>query len=158
MIKALLFTVWMIANPAHVSMSTIEHVTGTDSLKVLLMMDYSLFLKDYQTIDDDRDLGRFSDPGAFPVTFINNYIRAKLKIVVNNKELSGKLLHSDRNGNDITFRLFYRCDRKPRTITISNNILMSLYSDQVNMTIIKIGNLEEGIKFTHGNAEAGIRL
>lgn len=158
MIKALLLTVWMITNPAHVSMSSIEHVKGTDSLKVLLKMDYSLFLKDYQTIDDDRDLAEFSDPGTFPITFINNYIRAKLEITVNNKELSGKLLQSDHSGSDIILRFFYRCDRKPRNLTVRNNILMSLYSDQVNMTIIRIGNLEEGFKFSHGSTEASIRL
>jgi hypothetical protein len=139
-------------------MSSIEHVKDTDSLKVFLLMDYSLFLKDYQTIDDDRDLSRYSDRESFPVTFINNYIRAKLKIAVNNKELSGKLLQTDRSGSDIIFWFFYRCDRKPRSLTIGNNILMSLYSDQVNMTIIRIGDYEEGIKFTHDNTEATIRL
>ena len=158
MIKALLLTVWMIANPAHVSMSSIEHVPGTDSLKVFIKMDYSLFLKDYQTIDDDRDLGSFSESRTFPVTFVNNYIRAKLKITVNNKELSGKLLQSDNSGSDIAFMFFYRCDRKPRSIYVRNNILMSLYTDQVNMTIIRIGNLEEGIKFTHDRPETNIRL
>jgi hypothetical protein len=56
MLKFLILPIWLAFHPVHVTMTSIEHVQGTDSLKVFCRMFYDDFLKDYQTTDDDRDL------------------------------------------------------------------------------------------------------
>jgi hypothetical protein len=152
-LKTMFLASWLVFQPVHVTMTSIDHVPGTDSLKVLLKMNYSLFLRDYQTIDDDRDLHKLYAYQPFPSDFVNNYINSKLFIQIDNKLLNGKLLNMNLKDGDVSFNFLYRSNRKPKKITISNNILTSLYSDQVNMTIIRINNIEEGIKLTSENSE-----
>lgn len=148
MLKILAIPIWLFLHPLHVTMTSIDHVPGTDSLKVSFRMNYDLFLHDYQTIDDDRDLHILYGYKPFPADFVNNYINSKVFIRVNNKLLNGKLLAMDIVDGDIILNFLYRLDKKPKNITVKNTILTGLHSDQVNMTIIRVGNFEKGIKLT----------
>ncbi len=139
-------------------MTSIEHITGTDSLKVLIKMDYDLFLRDYQTIDDDRDLHILYSYKPFPADFVNNYINSKINIYINNKLLNGKLLTMDLAEGEIYLNFLYRSVKKPKKITIRNTILTGLHSDQVNLTIIKINGFETGIKLTPEHNEETFSL
>ena len=152
-LKTAFIACWLIFQPVHVTMTTIDHVPGTDSLKVFLKMDYGLFLRDYQTIDDDRDLHKLYEYQPFPSDYINNYINSKLFIQIDNKLLTGKLLNMKLDDGEASFNFLYRTNRKPKKLTVSNKILISLYGDQVNMTIIRTNNIEKGIKLTSGNSE-----
>jgi hypothetical protein len=62
------------------------------------------------------------------------------------------------NDGEVSFSFLYRSNKKPKKITVSNNILTALYSDQVNMTIIRINKIEEGIKLTSENSEETFML
>ena len=152
-LKTAFIACWLIFQPVHVTMTTIDHVPGTDSLKVFLKMDYGLFLRDYQTIDDDRDLHKLYEYQPFPSDYINNYINSKLFIQIDNKLLTGKLLNMKLDDGEASFNFLYRTNRKPKKLTVSNKILISLYGDQVNMTIIRTNKIEKGIKLTSGNSE-----
>ena len=134
-------------------MTSIDHVPGTDSIKVFLKMDYGLFLRDYQTIDDDRDLHKLYEYQPFPSDYVNNYINSKLFIRFDNKLLTGKLLKMNLDDGEASFNFLYRTNSKPKKVIVSNQILTSLYSDQVNMTIIRMNNIEKGIKLTYDNPE-----
>jgi len=146
MLKALAISVWMIIHPGHVTMTSIEYVQGTDSLKVSCKMEFEDFLKDLQTIDDDRNLRRLFSKQPFPSDLINQYFNSKVFIYVNNKLLIGKLLSANLTDNDINLNLNYRLSKKPKSITVRNMILTGWYSDQTNLLIIKINNFEKGIK------------
>jgi len=146
MLKALAISVWMIIHPGHVTMTSIEYVQGTDSLKVSCKMEFEDFLKDLQTIDDDRNLRRLFGEEPFPSDLINQYFNSKVFIYVNNKLLIGKLLSANLTDNDINLNLNYRLSKKPKSITVRNMILTGWYSDQTNLLIIKINNFEKGIK------------
>ena len=136
----------MIIHPGHVTMTSIEYVQGTDSLKVSCKMEFEDFLKDLQTIDDDRNLRRLFGEEPFPSDLINQYFNSKVFIYVNNKLLIGKLLSANLTDNDINLNLNYRLSKKPKSITVRNMILTGWYSDQTNLLIIKINNFEKGIK------------
>ena len=134
-------------------MTSIDYVQGTDSLKVSCRMEFDDFLKDLQTIDDDRNLNRLFSKQPFPSDLINQYFNSKIFIYVNNKLLIGKLLSTNLNDNDINLSLFYRSVKKPKSITVRNLILTGWYSDQTNLMIIRINNFEKGIKLTPENNE-----
>lgn len=153
MLKVLAISFWMILHPGHVTMTSIEYVQGTDSLKVFCRMDFDDFLKDLQTIDDDRNLSRIFSRQPFPEDLINMYINSKLFIHVNKKLLAGKLLSVDQNGNEINMKLIFKTDKKPKRITVKNMMLTGWYSDQENLTIIRIDNFEKGIKLTPHHPE-----
>jgi hypothetical protein len=153
MLRVLAFTLWLIMHPGHVTMTSIDYVQGTDSLKVSCRMEFNDFLKDLQTIDDDRNLRTIFSKQPFPSDLINQYFNSKVFIYVNDKLLIGKLLSANITDNDINLNLFYRSGKKPKSITVRNLILTGWYSDQTNLTIIRINNFEKGIKLTPGHNE-----
>ena len=121
-------------------------------------MDFDYFLKDLQTIDDDRNLIRLFSKQPFPTDLINQYFNSKVFIYVNNKLLTGKLLSTELNDNAINLNLIYRSAKKPKNITIRNLMLANWYSDQENLMIIRINNFEKGIKLTPGHNEETVSL
>jgi hypothetical protein len=148
MIKALAISLWLVMQPGHVTMTSIDYVQGTDSVKVSCRMEFDDFLKDLQTIDDDRNLRRFFSKQPFPSDLINQYFNSKVFIYLNDELLIGKLLSTSIDDNDINLNLFFRVRKKPKRITVRNMILTGWYTDQVNLMIIRIGNFEKGIKLT----------
>ena len=148
MFRALLFSFWVLMQSSHVTMTSIDYVQGTDSLKVTCRMDFRDFLKDLQTIDDDRNLNRIFSRQPFPDDLINQYFNSKVFIYINGKLLIGKLLSADLNDDDINLNLIYRTSKKPKNITIRNLILTGWYSDQTNLMIIRANKFEKGIKLT----------
>ena len=159
MLIILALHILMLFHPAPVSMTSIEHISGTDSLKVIVRLNYDLFLQDYQqTINDDLDLQTLRNTHPFPADLINNYVNSKVLIYVNKKILLGKLLNAKVTEGDISLNMLYRLDIKPKRLTVRNTILTGLYSDVENLTIIRIMNFETGIKFTQEHHEESFIL
>ena len=159
MLKALILPVLMLLQPGPVTMTGIDYIAGTDSLKVTVRLDYDLFLRDYQqTVNDDIDLKVLRNYDPFPADMANNYINSKIAIIINRKHLIGKLLKTRVKDNDITLSILYRQPQKIKSITVRNNILTGLFSDVENMVIIKINKLEKGIMFTQENNEVTFNL
>jgi len=148
MFKILVITLWLIMHPGHVTMTSIDYVQGTDSLKVSCRMEFEDFLKDLQTIDDDRNLRRLFSKQPFPSDLINQYFNSKVFIYVNDKLLIGKLLSANLADNDINLHLIYRVSKKPKSITVRNMILTGWFSDQTNLMIISANKFEKEIKLT----------
>jgi len=121
-------------------------------------MEFDDFLKDLQTIDDDRNLYRLFSKQPFPSDLINQYFNSKVFIYVNNKLLTGKLLSAKITDTEINLDLNYRLAKKPKSITVRNMILTGWYSDQINLMIIRINNFEKGIKLTSGHTEETLIL
>ena len=153
MLKTLAILLWLVIQPGRVTMTSIEYVQGTDSLKVSCRMKFAYFLKDLQTIDDDRNLDRLFSKQPFPSDLINHYFNSKVFIYVNDKLLTGKLLSANLDDDEITLNLIYRSVKKPKKITVRNLILTGWYSDQTNLMIIRADDFEKGIKLTPGHTE-----
>jgi len=148
MLRILTISLWLLMHQGHVTMTSIDYVGGTDSIKVSCRMDFDDFLKDLQTIDDDRNLYRLFNKQPFPSDLINQYFNSKVFIYVNSNLLIGKLLDVNLSDNEFVLNLIYKSEKKPKNITVRNIILTSWYSDQTNLIIIRINNFEKGIKLT----------
>jgi hypothetical protein len=151
MIKILSFTLWLVFHPVHVTMTSIDLVPDTDSIKVFVRIYYDDFLRDYN-LYNKTEYTPDNNP-VFPAELMNKYLNEKVIITINNKQLEGKLLNHIILDNEISANLLYRTKKKPRNITVKNLIMTSLYEDQANMVIIRIQDLEEGIKLTPSEAE-----
>jgi hypothetical protein len=158
MLKALAISLLLIMHPSHVTMTSIDYVQGTDSLKVSCSMEFDDFLKDLQTIDDDRNLNKIFSKQPFPTDLINMYFNSKVFIYVNKKLLIGKLLSANLTDNEIILNLIYKSDKKPKSITVRNMILTGWYSDQSNLMIIRVINFEKGIKLTPEHNEETFKI
>ena len=149
MLKILTLPILILFQQSPVTLTGIEYIQGTDSLKVSVRLNYELFLRDYQqTIFDDLDLEVLRSFKPFPADLANNYINTKLNIYTKKKLIIGKLLKMEENDRDIRFSMLYRVEKKLKSITVKNTILTGLYSDVENLTIIKSGNYEKEMKFT----------
>jgi hypothetical protein len=149
MLKTLVLSIWFFFHPVHVSLTSIDHVPDTDSLKVFVRMFYDDFLLDYKLFDTNNEIVKeMTVNQSFPAELMNKYLDKKVNISINNKQLSGKLLNLTLEDNEISMNLLYRSDKKPKTISVRNEIMTELYADQANMTMIRIKNFEEGIKLT----------
>jgi hypothetical protein len=153
MVRVLIMSIWMIMNQGHVSMISIDQVQGTDSLKVSCRMNFDDFLKDLQTIDDDRNLRNIFSKPPFPADLINQYVNLKVFIYINKKLLTGKLQAVNLAENDIIMNLIYKSDKNPKKLTVRNLILTGWYSDQRNLVIIKVNHFEKGITLTPAHQE-----
>lgn len=158
MIHVVYISLWLFMQSVHVSMISIDQIQGTDSLKVSCRMKFDDFMKDLQTIDDDRNLRNVFIKQPFPADLINMYFNSKVFISINKKLLIGKLLTTDFSEDDIILNLLYKSVKKPTSITVRNLILNGWYSDQTNLLIIRINNLEEGIKLTPEHCEKTLMI
>jgi len=148
----------MFFHPVHVTFTSIDNVPGTDSIKVFVKMYYDDFLIDYKMFKGNGDVGKVADNQKFPEDLMKKYLDEKVNIFINNKQVKGKLLNLTLTDNEISIDLLYRSAGKPETITVRNLIMTSLYSDQANMTIIRINDFEEGVKLTPEKTEETFRL
>src|SRR5664280_462640 len=149
MLKLLILPILILFQQMPVTFTGIEYIQGTDSLKVSIRLNYELFLRDYQqTIFDDLDLEVLRSFQPFPSDLANNYINSKINIYDNKKLIIGKLLKMEENDRDVRFSILYRVEKRMKSITVRNSILTGLYSDVVNLTIIRSRNYESEIKLT----------
>lgn len=159
MLKVLALPIMLLFYSGPVTMTGIDYIPGTDSLKVIIRLDNDLFLQDYQqTINDDIDLDTLRNYNPFPPDMANNYINSRIVIIINKIHLIGKLLKTEVTDGDIIFNVFYRQEKKIKSITVINNILTGLFSDVENLTIIKVNKLETGIKLTQEHNEVTFDL
>ena len=148
MLSTLTLTMLLFFHPVHVTLTSIDHVQGTDSVKVFVRMYYDDFLLDFNLAGKESIADMISSNQQLPEDHIADYINEKVNISINNKELTGKLLKVILADNEISVNLFYRSAIKPEVVAVRNTIMTSLYTDQANMVIIRIGDFEEGVKLT----------
>jgi len=155
MVKILALAISVIFHPVHVSLTSIEHVPGTDSVKVFVRMYFDDFLLDYKLFDKNVSYNYDTDNQLFPEEMLAKYLAEKLIISVNNKQIEGKLLNRvlAAQENEISANLVFLAVRKPEVIAVRNEIMTGLYDDQANMTIIRVSNFEEGVKLTPEKTE-----
>jgi Domain of unknown function (DUF6702) len=158
MLKTLAFLIWFVFHPVHVTLTSIDHIRNTDSLKVFVRMYYDDFLRDYSMSDLNDSEKEYQTDQNFPMDLMDNYLNEKVNIIVNNKPLKGKLLNLTLENNEISMNLIYKTVKKPRKITVRNLIMTGLYTDQANMMIIRIDDFEEGVKLTPLNPEQTFSL
>ncbi|MGD0340633.1 MAG: DUF6702 family protein [Bacteroidales bacterium] len=73
MLRALTLSIWLFFHPVHVTLTSIDHGSGTDSLKVLVRMFYDDFLRDYKLFDTvGVSLNKFPVDRPFPADLMNN--------------------------------------------------------------------------------------
>ena len=155
MVKILVLAISLLFHPVHVSLMSIDFVPDTDSVKVFVRMYYDDFLLDYKLFDKNANMEYLSDIQSFPTEMMDKYLSEKVIISADNKQLEGKLLNLVlvAQENEISADLVFRAVLKPEIIAVRNEIMTGLYNDQANMTIIRAGSFEEGVKLTPEKTE-----
>jgi len=89
---------------------------------------------------------------------MEKYLSEKVKVVVNDKQLTGILQNIKLAENEISINLEYGRVKKPKMVSVTNLIMTSLYTDQANMLIVRVNEFEEGVRLTPESTEKTFRI
>jgi hypothetical protein len=148
MLKIIVIPILLLFHPVHVTLTSIDQVQGSDTMKVFFRMYYDDFLRDYKLYDPGRNLENVSVSQSFPTDLIGKYFNDKVHIYVNNKLLTGTVASMSIQDNEIFLNLLFPSDKDPKKIRIKNQILTGLYSDQTNMIFITVNKKKEAMRLT----------
>jgi len=158
MVKLLFLSFWLALHPVHVSLLSIDNVPEEEKFDVFLRLYYDDFLLDSGISSDDQKKLSFSENNLFTREAILKYINSKLEIIVNGRQISAELIDTDLSDNELRMNLVFGQVKNVKTIIVKNSIMTSLYSDQANMTIVKVKDFEEGVKLTSEETEKTFRI
>jgi hypothetical protein len=158
MFKTLFFSIWFAFHPVHVTLTSIEFIPETDSFKVFVRLYFDDLLLDSKLNGDEIKKEGFSGNDSTSIKSMEKYLRDKVVIKVNDKQLAAKILNMNIADNEVSMNLKCSNGKKPKTITVKNLIMTSLYSDQANMVIVRINDFEEGVKLTSDLTEQTFQI
>jgi hypothetical protein len=158
MFRILLFSVYLLFHPVHVTITSIDYIPEMASFNVFVRMSYDDFLLDRRLTDPDIQQKEFTESDSDSRIAIEKYIKEKITLKVNQKEISGKLEDLKLTDNEISINLEYYSGRKPETVTVKNLIMTGLHRDQSNMIIVKVNDFEEGVKLTSDITEQTFKI
>lgn len=144
---------WFVLHPVHVSLTSVDYMPENYSFKVFVKMYFDDFLKDYRLSEGEIQENGFSGENSSSMEAMKKYLSRKVVLIVNGKELEAKLNDMSLAENEISINLTYGINRNPKTITVKNLIMSTLYADQANMIIVKVNDFEEGAKLTPETVE-----
>ncbi len=148
MLKIVILPLLLVFHPVHVTVTTINQSQDTDSMKVFFRMYYDDFVRDYKLFNPDFRVETISGNKSIPDEMINKYFNDRVRIYVNHKLLTGKLLVASNDTYEIFMNLLYRSEKNPKKFKIKNQVSTRLYSDQENMIYISINKHEEAMRLT----------
>ena len=148
MIRLLVFSLWLAFHPVHVSLMSIDYEPEGKVFNMFLKIYFDDFLLDSGLEAAGGDKLVFKDTDEFTRVFLTDYVNEKVKIMVNGNPVKAEPLKMDLSDNELRMNFSFRSDLKVRSITVKNNIMTSIYSDQANMLIVKVNDCEEGARLT----------
>ena len=158
MLKTLFFSIWFLFHPVHVTMTSIDYKPELSTFKVFVRMYFDDFLRDCKLNGVDVQNNNFTIDNSTTRNLIERYISYVVILKVNERQLSGKLNDMNLSDNEISMNFNYLTGKKLRAFSVKNLIMTGLYSDQSNMIIVKINDLEEGFKLTPDKTEQTFNL
>jgi hypothetical protein len=158
MVKLLFITLWLAAHPVHVSLLSIDYAPDKELFNVFLRIYYDDFLLDSGMSPEEQKYLNFSVKDQFTREALGNYINDRLRIAVNNRQMSAKIEEMDLSDNELRMNLVLNSVKKVNTITVKNLIMTSLYTDQSNMTIVRVNSFEEGVRLTAAETEKTFKI
>jgi hypothetical protein len=158
MLRILFVSIWFALHPVHVTLTSVEYVPENSSFTVFLRMYFDDFLRDYKlTLGEIAEKG-FSGENSESVEAMKKYLSEKVVLTVNGKILSAGLKEMNLSDNEVSMNLIYSSNRKPKSVSVKNLIMTTLYTDQANMIIVKVNDFEEGVKLTSDITEQTFKI
>ncbi len=148
MLKILIFALFGMLHPVHVSMVSMEHNNKDNRLDVSVKMS---------TVDLAIDMGMFhlfnhhlelTEDVTFTVEDAKPYLDRVLNVTVKGKQLPVFVTGIENDNNDAIITGYYQLPGKHKEFTVVNTILLEYYDIQDNLFIFKEGETEIPVRFT----------
>lgn len=142
------FILWLSLHPIHVTNTSVDYAAEKGEIAVFVMLYYDDFLLDYRKLDTTVNISEYIDDETFPEEKMTCYINERLFLSADDRKLEGELTNMTLSNNEMRVSFVYKVTKSFTRLLVNNGLLADLYDDQANMTIVKLGDYEEGIKFT----------
>ena len=144
----LIFSIWLAFHPVHVSLMSIDYEPEGKVFNMFLKIYFDDFLLDSRLGAEGGDKLVFQGSDEFTRVFLTNYVNEKVRIMVNGDPVKAELGKMDLSDNELRMNFSFGSVAKVRSVTVRNQIMTSIYSDQANMLIVKVKDFEEGARLT----------
>jgi len=114
---------------------------------------YDDFLLDSGISTDESKRLVFTTDNTYTKGVLMNYINEKVRIIVNDKQVSLNLHSFDLSENELRMNLSAEAAGEINSVTVKNYVMTTLYGDMANMIIVKVIDFEEGVKLTSTETE-----
>ncbi len=158
MLNILLFSVFLVLHPVHVSLLSVDYDPDRESFNLFLKIYYDDFLLDSGFKTQPELIHNSVAFNSSLKDGIMKYTNEKVKIIVNDQLFIPHLENLSLNDNELSLNMSIKIDRKISVVTIKNLIMTSLYNDQANMVILRVNDYEEGIKLTPERTEQTFKI
>ncbi len=149
MIKYLTISLFsLLLHPVHVSMSSMEYITQDKGFRITVRMYSDDLLLDLLNLYELPEQNIADHVYTGPDDIYEDYINEKLKIKINDKQHTARLLETEKLEIETIMRLFVEYEGEIKSIDISNTILTAIYLDQVNLFIYKDEKNELAFRFS----------
>lgn len=156
----ILFLLWFIFHPVHVSLLSIDYMPETSNFNGFVRVYLDDLLLDCGLSGLDIRQDKLIAGEKASLGMLERYLNEKIVISVNEKHARGRItnIEIDVASNEVDVNMLFENTGKPETITVKNLIMTTLHKDQTNMVIVKTYDFEEGVKLTPGLTERTFKI
>jgi hypothetical protein len=143
--------IWLILvafHPVHVSLASLDYDEAGGRFSLFIKVYTDDLENDCRLLTGNPELLLYHNGFTPDSVILKRYFQEKLAIEVDGTLLEGILGEVDSDEEEVRVNIDYKYTGGTGSIRIENRIMTELFSDQANLFIIRIGNWEEGIKFT----------
>jgi len=146
----------LVSHPVHVSISSLEYDDSKEVFRLFVKVYSDDLLTDYRNMTGDPEILLCEDGLSPDKQLIQTYINSRITIELNGKKITGEVTQIESDSLEVRINTIYKPRGKTSKIRVVNEILTDIYPDQANLFIVRIGDWEEGVKFTPENKEITI--
>jgi len=148
MLKPIIFSIWFLLHPVHVTITSIDYVSELNSFKVFVKLYFDDFITDCKLSGIEISESNFPIDNTSSNNIIEKYLCDKVRIIADEKLLTCKFVDMKLVDNEISINMIYKGVSKPESVKVQNYIMTTLYPDQSNMVILTVNDFQEGAKLT----------
>ena len=146
MSSVVLLFLLLAVHPVHVSITSIEYVDDRRVFTVFVRLYFDDFCSDCRLAGIEASEENFSESTETGMFILQEYLNKRFTFSADGKKVNLSLENISLQDNELKANLVSERFKPPARLMVSSNIMTSLYADQANMLLVKIGGFEEGIK------------
>ncbi len=142
----------------YISVTQVNFVKEKESVQIISR----LFIDDFENVlkskyDEKIVLAEKDEPKIID-TYINRYLQDKIKLSINNKEVTFYFIGKEYEGDIIRCYLEVENVKSIESFSITNSVLFDLHNDQQNIVKTNINSKNKSVILTYDNPNALLKF
>jgi hypothetical protein len=143
-----IWLMFVVFHPVHVSLASLDYDKTGGKFSLFIKVYTDDLENDCRLMTEDPELLLYHNGFTPDADILKRYFDEKIIIEVDGDLLRGIIGEVSSDAEEVRVAIEYDYSGEAKSISVENRIMTDLFPDQANLLIIRIGDLEEGIKFT----------